>query len=192
MHPFSGSALFSLKKIAGSVPFIVFCFMSVVFVFGYLLSVLWNAFLCCGFKCGSRGVTGGPDPPHASVFWFCIIFSEEDSWFCSFYSVLFHVCGLCVRISVERIVKCLFVLWLQVRIQRGDRGSVSPPPPPPPPPPPRKSQVIWVSTGNKQLNPPPPPPPPWKKLDPPGKCWNPSGTLKMIVFFGINHLTSVK
>ena len=46
MHPFSGSDLFSLKKIAGSFTFIVF----------------------------------------------------------------FHVCGLCVRISVERIVKCLFVL----------------------------------------------------------------------------------
>ena len=30
--------------------------------------------------------------------------------------------------------------------------------------PPGKSQVIWVSIGNKQLD------PPWKKLDPPGKC----------------------
>ena len=37
------------------------------------------------------------------------------------------------------------------------------------PPPPGKSQVIWVSIGNKQLDPPPPPlekvghpPPPWK------------------------------
>ena len=40
--------------------------------------------------------------------------------------------------------------------------------------PPGKSQVIWVSIGNKQLDPPakrwtPPPP---------GKCWTPSGTLK--------------
>ena len=54
----------------------------------------------------------------------------------------------------------------QVRIQRGDRGSG-------PPPPPGKSQVIWVSIGNKQLDPPPgkvgPPPPPWKMLDP---LWN--------------------
>ena len=39
-----------------------------------------------------------------------------------------------------------------------------------------KSQVIWVSIGNKQLDPPTP-----------GKCWNPwkmldpSGTLKIIV-----------
>ena len=32
------------------------------------------------------------------------------------------------------------------------------------PDPPGKSQVIWVSIGNKQLD------PPWKKLDPPGKC----------------------
>ena len=46
----------------------------------------------------------------------------------------------------------------------GDRGSG----------PPGKSQVIWVSIGNKQLD----PHPHWKKLDPPGKCWTPSGTLK--------------
>ena len=45
----------------------------------------------------------------------------------------------------------------------GDRGSG---------PPPGKSQVIWVSIGNKQLD------PPSKKLDPPGKCWTPSRTLK--------------
>ena len=38
---------------------------------------------------------------------------------------------------------------------------------------PGKSQVIWVSIGNKQLA-----PPPWKKLDPTGKCWTPYGTLK--------------
>ena len=116
---------------------------------------------------------------HASFFWFCTIFSEEDSCFFYLYCVLFHVYGLCVWISVERIVKCLFVLWLQVRIQRGGGG-----------------QGVWVSTGNKQLD----PPPPWKKLypppppppPPPGKCWTPSGNLKMIVFFGINHLTSFK
>ena len=36
------------------------------------------------------------------------------------------------------------------------------------PDPPGKSQDIWVSIGNKQLDP-PPPPPPWKKLDP---LWN--------------------
>ena len=35
----------------------------------------------------------------------------------------------------------------------------------PDPPPPGKSQDIWVSIGNKQL-------------DPPGKCSTPSGTLK--------------
>ena len=135
---------------------------------------------------------------HAFFFWFCTIFSEEASWFFYFYCVLFHVCGLCVRISVENIVKwamiwdfqqcsmcdqqrlrpacayaqtdqslcwsreyyisvklltehrleflslkggctdssestlvkmphsCLFVLWLQVQIQRGDRGSGPP------------------------------------------------------------------
>ena len=58
----------------------------------------------------------------------------------------------------------------------------------PDPPPPGKSQVIWVSIGNKQMI---GPPPLWKKLDPPGKCWIPSGTLKMIDFFSIDHLTSV-
>ena len=35
----------------------------------------------------------------------------------------------------------------------------------PDPPTPGKSQVIWVYIGNKQL-------------DPPGKSWTPSGTLK--------------
>ena len=53
----------------------------------------------------------------------------------------------------------------------GDRGSG---------PPPGKSQVIWVSIGNKQLDPPPPgkswTPPPWKMLDP-------SGTLKNDIFY---------
>ena len=33
------------------------------------------------------------------------------------------------------------------------------------PDPPGKSQVVWVSIGNKQLD-----PSPWKKLDLPGKC----------------------
>ena len=37
---------------------------------------------------------------------------------------------------------------------------------------PGKSQVIWVSIGNKQLD------RPCKKLDHPGKCWASSGTLK--------------
>ena len=66
--------------------------------------------------------------------------------------------------------------------REGDRGSG-------PPPPPGKSQVIWVSIGNKQLDPPPlekvgPPPPP-------GKCWTPSETLKMIDFFEL-LMSSVK
>ena len=57
------------------------------------------------------------------------------------------------------------------------------------PPPPVKSQVIWVSIGNKQLN----PPPPWKKLDPPPPLKNDGPPLepwKIIVFFESNHLTS--
>ena len=54
------------------------------------------------------------------------------------------------------------------------------------PDPPGKSQVYGVSIGNKQLDPPgkmdgPPPPPP--------PLWN---LQKMIYFFEIDHLTSVK
>ena len=63
----------------------------------------------------------------------------------------------------------------------GSRGGL-----PGDPDPPGKSQVIWVYIGNKEL-------------DPPGKSWTPlenvgppSGTLKMIDFFEIDHLTSVK
>ena len=56
--------------------------------------------------------------------------------------------------------------------------------------PPGKSQVIWVSIGDKQLD------PPWKKLDPPPpptlENVGPPLERKMIVFFEINHLTSVK
>ena len=51
----------------------------------------------------------------------------------------------------------------QVRIQRGGTGG------PGGPDPPGKSQVIWVSIGNKELDPPPPPPPPPL----PGKSWTP-------------------
>ena len=52
-----------------------------------------------------------------------------------------------------------------MRIQRGGGQGVQTPP--------GKSQVIWFSIGNKQLD------PPWKKLDPPpGTCWTPSETLK--------------
>ena len=40
--------------------------------------------------------------------------------------------------------------------------------------PPGKSQVIWVSIGNKQLD----PTPLLEKVGPPVKCWTPSGTLK--------------
>ena len=46
----------------------------------------------------------------------------------------------------------IFTIHQQVRIQRGgDRGPDLP----------GKSQIIWVSTGNKQLDP------------PPGKSWTP-------------------
>ena len=54
-----------------------------------------------------------------------------------------------------------------MRIQRGGQGVRTPPP--------GKSQVIWISIGNKLLD-----PPPLEKVGPPppGKCWTPSGTLK--------------
>ena len=47
----------------------------------------------------------------------------------------------------------------QVRIQRGGGAGV------PDPPPPGKTQVIWVSIGNKQLDPPPPPGKSWIPLE---------------------------
>ena len=65
-----------------------------------------------------------------------------------------------------------------MRIQRGGGGRGSGPPP-------GKSQVLWVSIGNKQLDP-PPPPPPLEKVGPPLK------PRKMIDFFESDHLTSVK
>ena len=47
-------------------------------------------------------------------------------------------------------------------------GTVGPEPPPPP----GKSQVIWVSIGNKLLD------PTWKKLDPPSKMLDPLWNLE--------------
>ena len=52
----------------------------------------------------------------------------------------------------------------QVRIQRGEQEVRTIP---------GKSQVIWISIGNKQKD----PPPPWEQLDPPpleyvGPLWN--------------------
>ena len=55
----------------------------------------------------------------------------------------------------------------QVRIQRGGQGVRTPPPP-------GKSQVIWVSIGNKQLDPPPLEkvgPPPLENVGPPLEPW---------------------
>ena len=78
------------------------------------------------------------------------------------------------------------IMQVQVRIQRGG-GTRGPDPPHP-----GKSQVIWVSIGNKQLDPPPPgkrkvgPPPPLENAGPPPE------PLKMIVFYEFNNLTSVK
>ena len=55
----------------------------------------------------------------------------------------------------------------------------------PDPPPPGKSQVIWDFIGNKQLDLPEKSWTPWNMLDP-------SVTLKMIAYFEIILLTSVK
>ena len=49
-----------------------------------------------------------------------------------------------------------------------------------------KSQIKWVSIGNKQLD------TPWKKLDPLEKNWPHLEPWKTIDFFQIDHLTSVK
>ena len=68
--------------------------------------------------------------------------------------------------------------WVQRGADRGVR-----------PPPPGKSQVIWGSIGNKQVD------PSLKKLDPPpwpGKVEPPPKPWKLIFFFEINHLISVK
>ena len=48
----------------------------------------------------------------------------------------------------------------------------------PDPPPPGKSQVIWVSIGNKQLDPTPPHPPPLEKVGPPWKMLDPLRNLE--------------
>ena len=58
------------------------------------------------------------------------------------------------------VEKKYFLFTQQVRIQRGGgTGGLDPP---------GKSQVIWVSIGNKQLD---PPGKSW--TPPPGKCWTP-------------------
>ena len=56
----------------------------------------------------------------------------------------------------------LIFIW-QVRIQRGGQGVRTPP---------GKSQVIWVSIGNEQLD------PSWKNLDPPWKMLDPLWNLE--------------
>ena len=61
--------------------------------------------------------------------------------------------------------------YVQVRIQTGGQGVRTHP---------GKSQVIWVSIGNKQLD------PFLEKVGPPLEPW------KIIDFFEIDHLTSVK
>ena len=55
MHPFSGPALFSLKKIAGSLTFIVLFHVCGLCVRISVELIVKCLFLCCGFKCGSRG-----------------------------------------------------------------------------------------------------------------------------------------
>ena len=73
-------------------------------------------------------------------------------------------------------------LWglRQVRIQRGGGGVTGVQTPS------GKSQIIWVSIGNKQLD------TPWKKLDPLEKIGPHLEPWKTIDFFEIDHLTSVK
>ena len=101
--------------------------------------------------------------------------SASMYYFCNMrFSVL-----TCMSLVFNSSVSVMFCFAIfQVRIQRGARG----------PEPPGKSQVIWVSVGNK------PPPPPWKKLDPAPleNVGPPLEPWKMIDFFEIDHLTSVK
>ena len=76
------------------------------------------------------------------------------------------------------VYKCSCLQWSSCADPEGNRGRT----------PPGKSQVIWVSMGNKHLlPPPPPPPPPWKKVGHPWKMLNPSESLESIVFSEINR-----
>ena len=130
-----------------------------------LMSILGKWFCCCLFNvslplCVWPCIFGNF---HASLFWFCTIYFEEDSWFFYFYCVLFHVCGLCVGISHICWAYCempFCVVALSADPEEGTGGLD----------PPGNSQVIWVSTGIKQLDPPPGKSwTPWKMLD---LLWN--------------------
>ena len=83
------------------------------------------------------------------------------------------------HLGLRCLPNCLFTLGASLYTYKcgsrgGDRGSR---------PPPGKSQVIWVSIGNKQLE---KVGAPLENVGPPLKPW------KMIDFFKIDHLTSVK
>ena len=88
--------------------------------------------------------------------------------------LLFYLGLKCLIITYIRFylmnLRCHY--YVQVRIQRGDRGSG--------PTLENPWQVIWVSIGNKQLD------PSLEKVGPPLEPW------KIIDFFEIDHLTSVK
>ena len=90
------------------------------------------------------------------------------------------------KITLFTVVKCMYFYCFETQIRPGPggEGDFIPAPLSKCPhswikrgtggsDPPDKSQVIWVSIGNKQLDTPPPgkicPPPPWKMLDP---VWN--------------------
>ena len=93
-----------------------------------LMSILRKGFFCCLFNVSLPLCVSDHAfliKFHASFFWFCTIFSKEDSWFFYFYCLLFHVCGLCVRISVEHIVNAS----LCCDFKCGSRGGTGGPDP---------------------------------------------------------------
>ena len=102
------------------------------------------------------------------------------------FSILHFSCHGCISDSIYELSMNGHQIQHILRIKCGSRGGTGGPDPPPPP---GKSQVIWVSIGNKQLD-----PPTMEKAGPPPLENNgpPLGPWKMTDFFEIDHLTSVK
>ena len=80
-------------------------------------------------------------------------------------SILHFSCHGCISDSIYELSMNEHQIQHILRIKCGSRGGTGGPDPP------GKSQVIWVSIGNKQLDPPPlekvgPPPPPLENVGP--------------------------
>ena len=111
---------------------------------------------------------------------FLYVCPSEHAHECFFQSACLKIHTFVGFISLSAYSKCCFYqyycLCVKVRIHRGDRASG----------PSGQSQVIW---GTIEISIWTPPPPPWKKLDPTGKCWTPSGSLEKYSFLCNNRVT---